>query len=80
MFTLVAFLFPTVLAYYSLFALVRIFLLHQFNLNDARIDALCDYSDSGMFRDAVGVYESLSVVRADVAGEGSLEVAWFVFL
>jgi hypothetical protein len=78
LFTLVAFLAPTVIMYYALFALVSLFVRHNlFNSSGplTRVDPTLCHSNARVFRAAYCIHESFPPLRFDAASEGSSQTS-----
>lgn len=76
LFTLVAFLAPTVIVYYGLFALVSLFVRHNlFNttlrVTDQTLDPTVCHSTARVSGAAYCIHESFSPLRFDAANKGS---------
>lgn len=83
LFTLVAFLFPTVLVYYTLFVVVSLSICDSFGqmtLSRSDLDSACDYRDVRDTGDSPCVYESFPSFRSYGKDQGSIETARYVIL
>jgi hypothetical protein len=77
LFTLLAFLFPTVLAYYLLFAVVSGACLTPGMHSFLSLDALLCHIALRKHGNVAGFHESLPSVRVGTSSERSLAIAWF---
>jgi hypothetical protein len=80
LFTLVAFLFPTVLAYYVLFAMVSgnpTTYEEHYTTSPRRLDATLRYMALREYGNIAGLYESFPSIRTGTSSERSMAATWF---